>query len=86
LGVFSTRISPTKAKYRYEKIDDGYKISQEFVPDEGVVLVPEGDYVSFNAPNGDKFDNFKEEWYGTAKIKNKDGSSLPYCEWIAKNN
>jgi hypothetical protein len=86
LGVFNTRISPAKAKYRFENIADGYEISQEFVPDEGVVLVPDGDYVSFNAPNGDKFDNFKEEWYGTVKIKSIDGSSLTYSEWIAKNS
>jgi hypothetical protein len=84
LGLFDTKISPAKSKYIIKKTADGYERSQEFVPDEGVVLVSEGKRISFNAPDGTKFDNFKEEWYGTATIKNIDGNSLPYSEWIAK--
>jgi hypothetical protein len=85
LGLLGTKISPAKCNYKVVKIDnERFKLSQEFVPDEGVVLAEEGDGVSFNTPDGDKFDNFKKEWFGTARIKNIDGSCLSYFEWATK--
>jgi hypothetical protein len=84
ISIISTKLSPAKCKYKFERTDNGYTLVSEFEPDVGVALVSDGDYVSFTTSNGDKFSSFEEEWYGDANIRNMDGSSMPYAEWIAK--
>ena len=84
MGIYNTKLSPARCKFKYSKSADGYILHSEFEPDNGVVLVPGDDRVTFADSNGDKFDDFKEEWYGNAIVKNRDRSCTPYAEWIAE--
>ena len=84
ISFLSTRISPARCKYRFERTDNGYKLFSEFEPDAGVVLVPDENRISFTNSKGEKFNDFKDKWYGNAIIRNTDGSTTPYAKWISE--
>jgi len=74
LGLFDTKISPAKVKFKISKTDTHIYCKSEYVPDKDVVLVHgKNDSVTFSDSNGSKSIDYKREWYGSAYIKTPSG-------------
>ena len=73
IGLFGTKISPAKTRFKITRTDAHIYCNSEYVPDKDVVLVyGENNSVTFSEPDGSKFENYKREWYGSAYIKTSD--------------
>ena len=74
LGLWDTKISPAKIKFKISKTDTHIYCDSEFIPDEGVALVNgENGSVSFAGADGNGFIDYKREWFGSAYIKTPRG-------------
>ena len=77
LGIFSTKISPAKIKFKINKTDTHIYCNSEYVPDNNVYIkYGENDSVTFCESDGSKFKNYKCEWYGSAYIKTPVGEVI----------
>jgi len=79
LGLFESKILPAKIKFKISNSDTHTHCKSELVPDEGVVLVNEEEgEVSFADINGNKFTDFKHNWFGSAFIRTPGGEVISF--------
>lgn len=69
MGIWKTQICPAKIRFVIEDTDTHITCTTAFIPDDGVTLVQEAeDDVTFADALGNKFTDYKTEWFGSACI------------------
>ena len=77
LSLWDTKISPAKVKFKISKTDTHVYCKSEFVPDKGVTLVYEdNENITFSDSCGNKFKDYKLEWFGSAYLKTPSGEAV----------
>jgi len=69
LGLWDTKMSPARTKFKIEKTDTHVSCESEFVPDTGVFLVKDNNSITFTDSDGNKFTDYKREWFGSAYVR-----------------